>query len=158
MVAGGLCRRSSLPLRAVRVYSPAVLVPAAAGQPAAPAVELPGGYGQLLVTTLIVLAVVCAAAWLLLRFALRRFGPSARAAAGPIRILARAPLDARQTLFIVEAGGKTLLVGAGDRPALIAELDPDAVAAALAAAPTARPFAEVFRGLAAGKSRKETSS
>jgi len=110
--------------------------------------DVPGGYGELLLTSLLVLVAVCVLAWGVIKFGLRRLYPSARAGAGggPIKVLARLPLEPRQTLYIVEVGGKTLLVGSGDRPVnVIAELDADAVTEAVAAAPRPRSFADVLR-------------
>jgi flagellar biogenesis protein FliO len=59
------------------------------------------------------------------------------------------PLEPRQTLYVVEVAGKTLLIGAGDRQvSVLAELDAAEVAKAVAAAPPPRPFADVLRRLA----------
>jgi flagellar biosynthetic protein FliO len=132
---------------------------AQAQQVAAPG-DVPGGYGQYLLTSLLVLALVCALAWVALRFGLRRLFPAARVGAdGPIKVVARAPLDGRQALYIVEVGGKTLLVGAGDRPlTTLAELDAQAVAEAVAAAPRPTTFAEVLRRITGKREPEEKQS
>ena len=82
--------------------------------------------------------------------------PTARPGdAGPVKVIAKVQLEARQTLYIVEVGGKTLLLGSGDRPvSLITELDTDAVAEAVAAAPKPKSFADVLRRLT-GKDKPE---
>jgi flagellar biosynthetic protein FliO len=101
-------------------------------------------YGGLLVETLIILGLVCALAWAAIKFGLRRTLPPAM---GPLKIVARLPLEPRRTVYIIEAAGKTLLVGVGDGPMqTLAELDADAVASAKAAEPPRRTFLEVLRG------------
>jgi flagellar biogenesis protein FliO len=108
-----------------------------------------GGYGVFLFETLLILVAVCVVAWLVLRFGVKRLYPGAAGAtaAGPLRVLARLPLEPRRTLYIVEAAGKTLLVGAGESGplAVLAELDEQAVAAALAAAPRQKSFLEILQ-------------
>ena len=49
--------------------------------------------------------------------------------AGTRKVLERIPLDARRHLYLVEVGGKVLLLGAGDgaAPRLISEIDPDSL-------------------------------
>lgn len=59
--------------------------------------------------------------WLLLRaLGQRSFGRDD----GPVRVLQRVPLEPRKALYVVRAGGRTLLIGCGDgaAPALITEL------------------------------------
>jgi flagellar protein FliO/FliZ len=91
-------------------------------------------YGAFLLQTLLVLAVVCIVAWAVLRFGVRRLHLGG--AHGPLRIVARLPLEARRSLYIVDAAGKLLLIGVseGGPMAVLAELDPAAVEQALAAA------------------------
>jgi len=90
-------------------------------------------YGAFLLQTLLVLAVVCVVAWVVLRFGVRRLHLGG--AHGPLRIVARLPLEARRSLYIVDAAGKLLLIGVGEGGpmAVLAELDPAAVEQALAA-------------------------
>jgi flagellar biosynthetic protein FliO len=99
---------------------PSVLqgVPAAQG--------LPGGYGASLLQALLALVAVCVIAWLLLRM-LGRYGVGQGASGGRIRVLEQAPLDARRSLYLVQIGGRTWLVGAGEgaAPSLLAELAPE---------------------------------
>jgi len=110
-----------------------------------------GGYGTFLLESLLILALVCALAWIVIRFGLRRLQPGLGGEAGgkgaPLRVVARLPLEPRRTLFIVEAAGKALLVGTTDQGpmATLAELDPAAVHAAEASAPPRRSFLELLR-------------
>ncbi len=128
----------------VSAWQPADGAAVLAGAPA-----VPGGYGELLVTSLAALVAVCALAWLALRFGLRRLSPAPRVGSGgPVRVLARVPLEARQTLYVLEVGGKTLLVGAGDRPlSVLAELDSEEVAAATANQPRPATFRQILKRL-----------
>jgi flagellar biogenesis protein FliO len=107
-----------------------------------------GGYGLFLFETLCILIGVCALAWLVLRFGVKRLygtgaGPGGN---GPLRVLARLPLEPRRTVYIVDAAGKTLLVGASEAGPLtvLAELDEHAVAAAMAAVPRQKSFLEIL--------------
>jgi flagellar biogenesis protein FliO len=105
-----------------------------------------GGYGLFLFETLLILVAICGAAWAILRFGVKRlYSPST--ASGPLRVLARLPLEPRRTVYIVEAAGKALLVGASESGPLtvLAELDERAVAQALAAAPRQRSFLEILQ-------------
>jgi flagellar protein FliO/FliZ len=89
---------------------------------------LPGGYGWYLLQTLLALAAVCALAWVVLRWGVRRLYGGA--SSGRVRVLERVPLDPRRSLYLVEVGGKVLLLGAGDGPmTTLAEVDPNALPA-----------------------------
>lgn len=86
--------------------------------------ELPSGYGAALLQSLLALMAVCILAWVVLRWASRKgmgVGQGKR-----VKVLERISLDARRQLYLVEVGGKVLLLGAGDgaAPRLISELDP----------------------------------
>ena len=86
--------------------------------------DLPGGYGASLLQTLLALVAVCILAWVVLRWSQRRglgVGQGKQ-----VKVLERVPLDARRTLYLVEVGGRVLLIGAGDAsaPSVLAELDP----------------------------------
>jgi flagellar protein FliO/FliZ len=83
-----------------------------------------------LLRTLLALAGVCALAWFgLHRFARRGYAGAGKGAAAAVRVLARVPLEARKSLYLVRAGGRVLLIGTGEAgpPALLAELDPSSV-------------------------------
>lgn len=86
-------------------------------------------YGWFLAQVLFFLLAVCGLAWLLVRFGGRFLGAS-RESGLPLRVVARLPLEPRRTLYVVEAMGKALLIGATDHGpmSVIAELDPQAVA------------------------------
>jgi flagellar biosynthetic protein FliO len=113
--------------------------------------ELPG-YGAFLIETLAILTVVCALAWLILRYGVKRGGLRRT---GPLAVIARLPLEPRRTLYVVEAPGKTLLIGVSEGSiATLAELDPAEVASALAAAAAGdrgRSFVEVWRSARASR-------
>ena len=104
-----------------------------------------GGYGVFLFETMLVLVAVCGVAWLVLRVGAKRLAPSG--GAGPLRIVARLALEPRRTVYLVDAAGKTLLLGASEAGPLtvLAELDGGAVAAALAQAPAKRSFLELLQ-------------
>ncbi|MBX3250937.1 MAG: flagellar biosynthetic protein FliO [Myxococcales bacterium] len=92
---------------------------------------LPSGYGAALLQTLVSLVAVCLLAWLLLRWGARK-GLGVGGRGGRIRVIERVALDARRSLYLVEVGGKVLLVGTGDAasPSLLTELDPEAIPSA----------------------------
>lgn len=88
--------------------------------------------GSYVISTTVALAVVCALAVVLLRLFARRPTGSSR-----LKILERLPLEPRRSLYLVEAGGRVLLVGVGDGAmATLAELDAAAIASAPANAST----------------------
>jgi flagellar biogenesis protein FliO len=83
-----------------------------------------GSYSAFLLETILILVGVCVLVWVVLRFGVRRlYAPTG--ANGPIRVVARQPLEPRRTLYIIEAGGKTLLIGVSDGGPMttLAELD-----------------------------------
>jgi flagellar protein FliO/FliZ len=91
----------------------------------------PVGYGAQLVRSLAVLAGVCLAAWWTLRWAARR-GLGRLGAGRDVRVRERVALDARRSVYLVEVGRRTLLLGASDGAALtlLAEVSPDDLAPA----------------------------
>src|SRR5688500_1269096 len=112
---------------------------------AGPATEAAGsGYGEMLVGSLLVLALVCVAAWLIVRFGTRRlWGPRG---SGVLDVVARVPLEPRRSLYVVEVGGKTLLVGTSEMGlTVLSELDAERIRADLGARPPVRSFAEAIR-------------
>lgn len=107
------------------------------------AADMPGGYGAALLQTLAALLFVCILAWALLRWGAKRglgLGQGQR-----MRVIERVALDARRSLFLVEVGGKVLLLGVGDgsAPNLLAEIDKEK----LPADPTRRAtaFSDVLK-------------
>lgn len=88
--------------------------------------ELPGLGGSIAVSFLS-LGVVCLIAFVALRWLARR---GVGQAAGPLRVVARCPLEPRRSVYVVEAAGRWFLVGVGEGPmSLLAELDAKATPA-----------------------------
>ncbi|MBE7452561.1 MAG: FliO/MopB family protein [Kofleriaceae bacterium] len=92
------------------MYGPEVVTP----ELATPAVQVAqgGGYGELLLTSLLVLALVGGAAWLGLRL-VARWLEGRRVGTG-VTVVGRVPLEPRRALYVVEAGGRRLLVGSSE--------------------------------------------
>jgi flagellar biogenesis protein FliO len=90
-------------------------------------------YGDLLVTSLLVLGGVCIAAFVVVRV-LGRLLATGRAR-GPhlLEVVARLPLEPRRSLYVVEVPGKTLLVGTSEMGlSVLSELDGGEVRARVA--------------------------
>lgn len=104
----------------------------------------PVGYGWALLKMLGALLLVCVLAYLVLRFARR---PAARGA-GAVRVVERCPLSARHSLWVVEVGGRCLLLGTSDAPGgpvcKLAELDGTQLPPR-EPAPRARSFWEILQ-------------
>ena len=100
-------------------------------------------YGDLLVTSLVVLGAVCLAAFVVVRL-LGRFLATGRArGAHLLDVVARVPLEPRPSLYVVEVAGKTLLVGTSEMGlSVLSELDGGEVRARIVERPT---FAELVR-------------
>jgi flagellar biogenesis protein FliO len=76
-----------------------------------------GGYGWLLLRTLLALGAVLLLAWLVIRFGLRRLadaGPARRAKGARLEVLERRGLGPRAALFAVRAGSRVFLVGSSE--------------------------------------------
>ncbi|HEX2685828.1 MAG TPA: flagellar biosynthetic protein FliO [Kofleriaceae bacterium] len=106
-------------------------------------------YGDLLVTSLVVLGGACIAAFVVVRVVGRFL------ATGPVRgvrgvrgahlleVVARLPLEPRRSLYVVQVAGKTLLVGTSEMGlSVLSELDGDEVRARTVAP---RSFGELVR-------------
>ena len=106
---------------------------------------------------LLCLVLVLVLAYQSIRLLGRRVG-SAGSAAGSIKVLDRLPLAQDQTLYIVEAAGKTLLLGATPQGVrLVCELDPSALPKTPPANQgpgQAGSFGELLRGLRAQGARR----
>jgi flagellar protein FliO/FliZ len=101
-------------------------------------------YGDLLVTSLIVLGVVCVAAFAAVRGFGRWFGAGRVRGAHLMTVVSRVPLEPRRSLYVVEVAGKTLLVGTSEMGlAVLTELDADEVRARTQVQPS---FGELVRG------------
>ena len=93
---------------------------------------MPGGYGELLVSSLVVLVLVCVVAWLVVRYG-GRFIAGARGRSRGMDVVARLPLEPRRSLYVVEVAGKTLLVGTSEMGlSVLSELDGERVRADVA--------------------------
>ncbi len=114
----------------------AALPLAASGAPAAPArgeavpeLALPGPSESLagaLVRMLLVLALVLALVYLTLNFGLRRLMRGVAGSQALVQVHERVPLDPKKSLYLVEAAGEYLLLGAGDGPIpLLTRIDPE---------------------------------
>lgn len=87
-------------------------------------------YGDLLLTSLIVLGGVCVAALLLVRFVGRFLATGRSRGAHLLDVIARVPLEPRRSLYVVEVAGKTLLVGTSEMGlSVLSELDANEVRA-----------------------------
>ncbi|MBP8810610.1 MAG: flagellar biosynthetic protein FliO [Kofleriaceae bacterium] len=81
------------------------------------------GYAGLLVTTVVLLAVVCLVAFVVVRL-LRRGLEGRPVGERLVSVVARVPLEPRRSLYVVRVGGKTLLLGASEGGlSLLSELD-----------------------------------
>jgi len=102
------------------------------------------GYGEMLVGSLLVLGLVCVAAWLVVRFGARRMW--APRGGGILDVIARVPLEPRRSLYVVDVGGKVLLVGTSEMGlSVLSELDREAMR--LDERPAARSFADALRAV-----------
>ena len=100
-------------------------------------------YGDLLVTSLVVLAAVCLAAFLAVRVFGRLIATGRARGAHIMDVIARVPLEPRRSLYVVEVAGKTLLVGTSEMGlSVLSELDAAEVRARVV--PT-RSFGELVR-------------
>lgn len=84
------------------------------------------GYGELMLTSLLVLLVVCLVAWAALKW-LGRWMEGRRVGTG-VTVVGRVPLEPRRSLYVVEAGGRRLLIGSSEGGVtLLTELEAEAV-------------------------------
>ncbi|MCE9572188.1 MAG: flagellar biosynthetic protein FliO [Deltaproteobacteria bacterium] len=91
--------------------------------PDGPSPAMTSGYGELLVSSLVVLVVVSVIAWAIVRFG-GRWLLGARGRTRGMDVVARLPLEPRRSLYVVEVGGKTLLVGTSEMGlSVLTELD-----------------------------------
>src|SRR5579862_6155558 len=81
-------------------------------------------YGDLLITSLLVLGGVCVAGFVLVRVAGRFLATGRARGAHLMDVVARVPLEPRRSLYVVEVAGKTLLVGTSEMGlSVLTELD-----------------------------------
>ena len=101
------------------------------------------GYGDMLVTSLIVLGAVCLAAFVVVRVVGRLLATGRVRGGHLLDVVARVPLEPRRSLYVVAVAGKTLLVGTSEMGlSVLSELDGAEVRAQVAARPT---FGELVR-------------
>ncbi|HVY41320.1 MAG TPA: flagellar biosynthetic protein FliO [Polyangia bacterium] len=100
------------------------------------------GLGGAVWLSVVSLGVVCLVAWGALRVLA---GRGVGKVGGAVKVLARCPLEPRRAVYVIEAGGRCLLVGVGDGPmTVLAELDAETVRAESAASAGSPRFAEVL--------------
>ena len=93
-------------------------------------------YGDLLVTSLVVLGLVCIAAFVVVRLVGRFLTTGRSRGAHLLDIVARLPLEPRRSLYVVDVAGKTLLVGTSEMGlSVLTELDGVEVRARVASRP-----------------------
>ena len=81
-------------------------------------------YGDLLVTSLLVLGAVCVVAFVAVRVFGRWLSTGRARGAHLLDVVARVPLEPRRSLYVVEVAGKTLLVGTSEMGlSVLSELD-----------------------------------
>src|ERR1700759_1321951 len=81
-------------------------------------------YGEMLVTSLLVLGCVCVAAFVIVRVLGRVLATGRSRGAHLMDVVARVPLEPRRSLYVVEVAGKTLLVGTSEMGlSVLSELD-----------------------------------
>jgi len=81
-------------------------------------------YGDLLITSLLVLGAVCVAAYLAVRIFGRVLATGRARGSHLLDVVARVPLEPRRSLYVVEVAGKTLLVGTSEMGlSVLSELD-----------------------------------
>jgi flagellar protein FliO/FliZ len=101
-------------------------------------------YGDVLVTSLIVLGAVCIAAFVAVRFFGRFLATGRARGTHLLDVVARMPLEPRRSLYVVEVAGKTLLVGTSEMGlSVLSELDAAEVKARVV---PSQSFADLVRG------------
>jgi|GEM_PF-3037520 len=100
-------------------------------------------YGDLLITSLVVLAGVCVAAFVVVRLVGRWLATPRSRGGDVMAVVARLSLEPRRSLYVVDVAGKTLLVGTSEMGlSLLSELDGAAVQARAIERPS---FGELVR-------------
>lgn len=122
----------------LHVQSPAAALAAWQG----PAWEGGGGgadFFMMFLQTLLALGLVCGLAYAIFRWLLPRLSVVGRQG-GMVRVIERAPLDARNSLYVVEVAGRWLLVASTEKGVeLVSELDAGVAEEAERAAASKRP-------------------
>lgn len=71
-------------------------------------------YGSLLLETILALILVCALAYVVLKYGLKWLIPKEKSGLGAMKVVDRLPLDGRRTLYMVKIGKKVFLLAATD--------------------------------------------
>ena len=101
-------------------------------------------YGDLLITSLVVLMAVCIAAFVVVKLIGRFLATGRVRGAHLLDVIARIPLEPRRSLYVVEVAGKTLLVGTSEMGlSVLSELD---AAEVKTRAVPPQSFADLVRG------------
>ncbi len=120
-------------------------------QAANPAEELGSVTGQALelVRFLFILAAVVLLAYVAVRYWLPRLTGLKNLEAGPIKILARTPLEPKKTLYLLKIGSEVILVGTSeDQLHFLKSLDPETARPLLESLPPSLgPDAKKFQGV-----------
>jgi len=100
------------------------------------------------IEVLIALGAVLMIAYVILRVGLPRVMGMRSSAAGPIRVLARYPLEPKKTLYLVETGSQVVLIATSEnRVEYLTALAPDNAAQVLASVPREQAERKQFRQL-----------
>ena len=136
-------RRAAIDEAASSAASPAVkpLATEPVAMPKSPAPS--GGYGLMLLKLTLAVVLVCAAAFLSLKYGVRKLVGGAEEDA-PMRVISRLPLEPRRSLIVTQVASKTLVLATSEAGIqLITQLDADDADALLGTkddAPAPRPF------------------
>ena len=95
------------------------------------AAAVPGIGWSSVMLSLASLGVVCLVAWGALRLLA---GRGVGKASGAVKVIARCPLEPRRSVYVIEAAGRSFLIGVGEGPmTVLAELDGEKLKSAAAA-------------------------
>jgi len=71
------------------------------------------GYGWLLFRMVVILAIVCILAYVILRWGVRRFVAPDRQV-GPMQVVARLPVEPRRSVLLIRVGDRCMVVGSSE--------------------------------------------
>src|SRR5947207_11354136 len=95
------------------------------------AAQVPGLGWDSLALSFASLGVVCLVAWGALRLLA---GRGVGKASGAVKVIARCPLEPRRSVYVIEAAGRSFLIGVGEGPmTVLAELDGEKLKSAIPA-------------------------
>jgi flagellar protein FliO/FliZ len=99
-------------------------------KPSTPGPALPrSGFGWLLLQMILVLLAVCALAYVVLRWGLRRFQRATSSPPAGMRVVERLGLEPRRALYLIEVGRRFFLVGTSEGAlVLLGEVDAETAA------------------------------